>query len=58
MISKYGKASRVKEYAKEHNMKVAADVGEQLDLKIEEILAKGMGRARANGRKTIMSMDL
>ncbi|MBS3093407.1 NFYB/HAP3 family transcription factor subunit [Candidatus Pacearchaeota archaeon] len=37
---------------------IAADIGDTLDKMVEEILQKGIDRARKNQRKTLLSRDL
>lgn len=37
---------------------IAEEVGTALDLKVEEILEKAIGRAKANKRRTLQARDL
>jgi len=37
---------------------VANDVEEELEVKVNEILEKAIGRAKANQRKTLLARDL
>ena len=48
--------TKIKEYVKDLN--VAAEVGEALDKVVEELLKKGVERAKANGRRTLQARDL
>jgi histone H3/H4 len=49
----------VKELDKENSISsVAEEVGPELEKKVEELLEKAIGRAKANGRRTIQSRDL
>ncbi len=49
----------VKELDKENSVSsVAEEVGTALDMRVEEILAKAIERAKANGRRTIQARDL
>ncbi len=49
----------VKELDKENSVSsVAEEVGTVLDMRVEEILAKAIERAKANGRRTIQARDL
>ncbi len=47
---------KIKEVAK--NFNVGSDVPAEIDRIVEEILTKGLRRAEANGRKTLMAKDL
>ncbi|MFH1365188.1 MAG: histone-like protein [archaeon] len=49
----------VKELDKENSVtSVAEEVETALERKVEEILAEGIKRARANGRRTLQARDL
>ena len=49
----------VKELDKEDSVSsVAEEVGMALEKKVEEILGKGIERAKANGRRTLQERDL
>ena len=49
----------VKELDRENAVSsVAEEVGLELERKVEEILEKGIKRARANGRRTLQARDL
>jgi len=49
----------VKELDKENSVSSVADeVGIALERKVEEILEKGIERAKANGRRTLQGRDL
>ncbi|MEK6757760.1 MAG: histone-like protein [Nanoarchaeota archaeon] len=49
----------VKELDKENFISSVADEVERaLERKVEEILREGIGRAKANGRKTLQARDL
>ena len=40
------------------NMSVASDFADALNQEVQELVKKAIARARANGRKTIMSKDV
>ncbi len=49
----------VKELDKENSVSsVAEEVGPELERKVEDILENAIGRAKANGRRTIQARDL
>lgn len=49
----------VKDLDKENAVSsVADDVGTALEMKVEEILEKGIERTKANGRRTLQARDL
>ena len=48
--------SNIKEAVPE--LQVAGDVPDALNKKVEEILKKGVERAKANGRRTLYARDL
>lgn len=40
------------------NLSVASDFSDALNEKVQELVKNAIGRARANGRKTIMAKDV
>lgn len=49
----------IQEIDKDENItSMSADVGVELQKKVEEILIKGMERAKANNRRTLYGKDL
>jgi len=50
--------SNIRKAVKEKIPNVAEEVEEALNKKVEEILDKGVGRAKANGRRTLHARDL
>ena len=52
--------SKVRDFAKGHGLNTGKDVvdGDILNSRIEEILLKGISRAKANGRKTLLPRDI
>jgi hypothetical protein len=52
--------SKIKAYCKSKDMNSSDDVinGEVLQLRIQEILDKGITRAKLNGKKTLQERDL
>ena len=59
LIIKSNIRKAVKELDKENAVSSVADeVGMALERKVEDILAEGIKRAKANGRKTLQARDL
>jgi len=50
--------SNIRRAVKEKIPNVAEEVEEALNIKVEEMLNKGIERAKANGRKTLHARDL
>jgi len=50
--------SKVKNLIKKSKMKCSSDVVTQLNKVITQTVAKGVERAKANGRKTLRAADL
>jgi len=52
--------SKVRNFIKSHDLNTGKDVvdGDVLNSRIEEILLKGISRAKANGRKTLLPRDI
>jgi len=48
--------AKIKELTGEYN--VAGDFSETLNVKVEQLVKDAVGRAEANGRKTVMAKDL
>ena len=48
--------AKIKELASGYN--VAADFAEELDNQVKQMIQKGLSRAKANGRRTVMAKDL
>ena len=57
MAETYIYASRIKELAKKHDMRVSGDAADALNRKIEQMVADAVERAKGNKRKTIYSFD-
>ena len=59
LIIKSNIRKAVKELDKESSIgSVADEVETALEMKVEEILANGIKRAKANGRRTLQARDL
>ena len=59
LIVKNNIKSALKELDKEnHISSVASDVAVELQRKVDELLEKAIGRARANNRRTLLGRDL
>lgn len=59
LIVKSNIKKAVQELDKENSVSsVAEEVGTELEKKVEEILEKGIKRAKANGRRTLQARDL
>ncbi len=49
----------IREFDKENSISsVAEEVGTALERKVEDLLAEGIKRAKANGRRTLQARDL
>jgi histone H3/H4 len=58
MAMNYVVTARVKELMKMHGMRMSGDTADALNRMVEEALKKAVGRAKANGRKTVKAEDL
>ena len=57
------KANNIKQTVEELDVEknissVSADVAKELNKKVEELLAEGIKRAKANNRRTLLARDL
>jgi histone H3/H4 len=50
--------SKIKEFAKNNDVRVSSDLPEKLDAKVQGILSEAIERAKANGRATVGARDL
>lgn len=57
-MADYAVKKAVKDYVASQNMKVSQTVYEELNKKIEKLLADAIARAKANKRVTLMAHDL
>ena len=48
--------AKIKDVVKDMNF--SSDFAEALDKEVKELIKKAAGRAKANGRKTVMAKDL
>jgi histone H3/H4 len=58
LIIKSNIRPRVKELDKENELSVADEVETALEMKVDDILAEAIKRAKANGRRTLQARDL
>lgn len=54
----YVVASKLKELVKKHGMMCSGDLADAASAALEELVSKAVGRAKANGRKTVRADDL
>jgi len=57
MAENYVYASRVKDLAKKHDMRMSGDAADALNAKIEEMVKEAVERAKGNKRKTVYPFD-
>ncbi|MDD3643855.1 MAG: hypothetical protein PHQ19_10375 [Candidatus Krumholzibacteria bacterium] len=57
MAETYIYASRIKDLAKKHDMRMSGDAADALNAKIEEMVKAAVQRAKENKRKTVYGFD-